>query len=448
MSVPTRVAPARRAAQPAPAPWLASLPTAAIAVAFVALAARLILFVHRYAVNILFWDQWSYYQPLFDGDNPLPRFFWQWGFHRMGLSYPAIWALAQISQWDSRYEAFFNVAVVILEALAALWLKRRLTGRLAIWDIAIPVMLLNLFQYEIFLGAPNPENRLPLLLVLLFCLCLLVERVRLRYALLLLVNFVTTFTGYGVFVGCLTPLILLFELARDRAHWRLKLAALGVSLATLAAFFNGYVFSPSVDCYQFPHPRPLEYLQFFTLMYQTFFGFRQEFTWWTPIPALILLAGCGYSAWRLLRSRDYQPMLPVMVLYGFSFVFAAEAAIGRVCLGVGTAIASRYVTYEALGFLALYLTLVTLPRPAPRNGLALLLLSSVVATHALNDGVATRRAEYYFKKDDWKNCYLRYEDIEQCDKRTKFALYPNPAEVHMAEKMAFLKAHKLNLYKD
>lgn len=50
-----------------------------------ALAVRLFALVDRHAVNILFWDQWDFFGPLFRDHNLWDIFSWQSGPHRMGI---------------------------------------------------------------------------------------------------------------------------------------------------------------------------------------------------------------------------------------------------------------------------------------------------------------------------------------------------------------------------
>lgn len=48
---------------------------------------------------------------------------------------------------------------------------------------------------------------------------------------------------------------------------------------------------------------------------------------------------------------------------------------------------------------------------------------------------------------EWKNCYLRLEDVGRCDEITNFTIYPPPeTATHLQEKLPYLKQHQLNLY--
>src|SRR5262250_475132 len=52
-------------------------PFIVVASAIAATAYRLVLAVDRYSVNILFWDQWDFYTPLFDHAYLWQIFTWQ-----------------------------------------------------------------------------------------------------------------------------------------------------------------------------------------------------------------------------------------------------------------------------------------------------------------------------------------------------------------------------------
>lgn len=152
----------------------------------------------------------------------------------------------------------------------------------------------------------------------------------------------------------------------------------------------------------------------------------------------------------MLRKQDATPASGVIVvLLGYSLLFCLTTAIGRVCLGMDTAQASRYLPYSMLGFLGLYFHLLTTHTSKLRNSvLALFLLGSGFA--AIHLTKTDQGTVYWLShgKSDWKNCYLRAEDIQACDRTTGFKIYSNPAATRLKQKLEYLKANKLNLYAD
>src|SRR5437867_2674124 len=128
---------------------------AAIALSFAAFATRLALLIDRNAVNVLFWDEWDYLQPLRDQFSAWRLFSWQHGPHRMGLGYFFIAAVYGASGWDGRVEAFATGVVFVLITALALVLKRVVVGRFTWLDICIPALLLTTAQFELFIGTPR-----------------------------------------------------------------------------------------------------------------------------------------------------------------------------------------------------------------------------------------------------------------------------------------------------
>jgi len=57
----------------------------------------------------------------------------------------------------------------------------------------------------------------------------------------------------------------------------------------------------------------------------------------------------------------------------------------------------------------------------------------------------------YFRyvKQEWKICYMRTENIRGCNQFVGFAIFSRaPEEIHLQEKLQYLKATKQNLYLD
>ncbi len=48
------------------------------------------------------------------------------------------------------------------------------------------------------------------------------------------------------------------------------------------------------------------------------------------------------------------------------------------------------------------------------------------------------------EKINWVNCYLEEKNIEQCDQKTKYKLYPNSFMIE--EKLKFLEENNLNFF--
>jgi hypothetical protein len=139
----------------------------------------------------------------------------------------------------------------------------------------------------------------------------------------------------------------------------------------------------------------------------------------------------------------------IFILLSYSLLFCLSSAIGRVCMGMHSADAERYLPHLVPAFLGFYFfLLVHKKRIWSRSALTLFLTASIVSavhlTRYNRNGISYLRDG----KRAWKSCYLKAEDIAACDKTTGFKVYPRPEATHMKEKLEYLKLYKLNLYAD
>src|SRR5689334_8579768 len=84
------------------------------ALVFTALALRLLFFVDRYAVNLLYWDQWDFLNGLFDGADPWTLFRWQHGMERQGLGNVMSAVVLSVTGWNSKADVAAAALVMIL----------------------------------------------------------------------------------------------------------------------------------------------------------------------------------------------------------------------------------------------------------------------------------------------------------------------------------------------
>ncbi len=435
-------------------PWLVALAI----LGSIALTYRFFALINTYAVNLLFSDQWDIYNALFRGQGLWDLFNYQHGPHRQGLGAIVIKIVAGLTHWNSRADAFSVGVIIVCAMLAAFYLKCRLFGMLTLADAIIPLIFLTTAQYESLVITPNPAHgALPLLLVLFSALAWNLRPALARYTAMVVLNFLLIFTGFGLFMGLITPALLAldaFQQARNgqRNAWAPPLVALAFALMSIYVFSIGYIFQPQIACYQFPHPRPWEYLWFVGLMFARFVGVSYR----PPMVAASIL-GCGLLILLVgvlifhllilarmgLRGRVISTAITILIAY--SLLFCASAAIGRICAGVDSGQSSRYMTLLIPAFFGLYLHLLTLRRTPVRY--AALVLYAVLLLplpwHASDTDVARGFTD---GKQRWKACYLKTERIERCGRTAKFVIYPAPPA--LKARLAYLKQHHLNLFAD
>jgi hypothetical protein len=163
--------------------------------------------------------------------------------------------------------------------------------------------------------------------------------------------------------------------------------------------------------------------------------------------AAILLGVVGIFGWHLLHLLKYasdDAHLIGAVLLSYCLLFSANAAVGRLCLGLQLAYSSRYVTLLIPAFLAIYFYLLSQSWRGKRNfvlALWVLLLLPAALRKPWED------IRWYSNgKRDWANCYVRTENIHYCDQSANFWVHPYPEQIGLQEKLDYLKQHRLNLF--
>jgi hypothetical protein len=431
-------------------PWI-------LGFAFVLLTLRLAVFVNRYAVNILFWDQWDFLQGLFDGADAWTLFRWQHGPQRQGIGNLIHAALYSATGWNGRADAAASAAFLVLAAAAGLWLVKRVCGSLRPWDVVVPLIFLTNSAAESYFVAPNlAHGPVPALLLVGYGLALTIPSHVSRCLLLVVINFLAVNTGFTLLLGGITPAILLLQACatpltiRERA---VSAAGIAACLATVALFFHGFVLHAATDCFQFPHVRPWEYVPYTGFVLARPFGFE------AGDGALRLLVGTAvgcvmtgfvaYAVLRLIQSKGNSVLWAITASFtAFALLFASTTAVGRVCLGLYSANASRYIPYMLPGMLAVYLVIRT-ATPNLRAARALLPLFLVACIGKELPRLSTNEAATYYKyKQRWRDCYLALHDIHECDMRAGHQVHPASQATRLQEKLDWLEARRYSLFRD
>lgn len=227
-----------------------------------------------------------------------------------------------------------------------------------------------------------------------------------------------------------------------------------LSIAIFDTFFINYFPAPAVDCFQFPHHKPLQYLEFsflqfgFALGAPTLLNFPNGYypiMLYSAIVFSVLMAIFGLSALRVIKFLDKISLI-IFFLASFTLLFIAFTAIGRVCLGLHGAFASRYVTYAIPGIIALYFAIIHIKIPPKLryiflSGLLALLLLKEISVH-FRSGINW----YSDGKRNWVDCYLENRNIEECNRKVNFKVYP--VDERIEQKLKFLEENNLSFFKD
>jgi hypothetical protein len=434
-----------------------------ISVVFIVYAVRIFRLISRYAVNVFFFDQWDFNNAtLFQRHSMWQMFRAQHGPHRQGVGALFQRMVEPLFRWNSRTESFVVGGLIVAAAICALGLKRKLFGSVSVFDVVISAIVLTTAQWQtLFMSQNFAHGPFPLLLLLLYCVAWTSDRQAVRYPLVLFINFLTIYTGFGVFLGVLTPILLVLDYWASAPQSRLSMSCfigtLSAALASLGSFFIGYKFynHSAADCFSLRPQSPMLYGHFVTLMFANFFSLRR-LTVSTTIVGIIVLAAVlialAASIWPLLRqtprrlTRDeYNRALIIVALIAFTLLFCVNTAYGRLCLGLPAASVSRYVIYLEPAVLGLYFFLLSLRSGPIRMFLLIGFLMATVAASLHRDRAGMGAA--FNVKEHWKTCYLQTENIEKCN-AVAGPVYPVSQHHNLKEKLDYLKKTRQNLYSD
>lgn len=435
------------------------------------LSLNLCLTVLLFQPNVLTWDQWDFFAPLFNGSNGWELFRYQHGPHRQGLAFVLSSWIAHASDWDTRVESLWIVSLLSVSCLLALRLKWRLTSTLRLHDAWIPILGLSLGQFESLLVTPNASHSaFPLFLILTSANLWLVPRSSIRYVSAGAGAFCLIFTGFGMFAGAVLSCLLVAEAIRHGiARRRQEVISVGIGLSIAAfgwaLFCSDYVFAPAIEGFRFPWTPATDYLRFISLMlaYPAGLSGVSSGTYIVggTLASLIAVSGlCVLLPW--LKSASVQPHRDVIILLlGSGVLFVCNAAVGRVPTGVGAGMASRYITLMFPLWLGVSLLSATSRHRSwtiatvvamwcvalfPYRDLRLRPLSLWPGTFGATQDQYTFFSHFAYGKMAWVDTYLKAGSSEQAQAATGPYIYPAPAATRMDEKLAFLRKHHLSFF--
>ena len=271
-------------------------------------------------------------------------------------------------------EAIATFGVVFPAMLAAIFLKRRLVGSLTYWDVIIPCLFLSPVLIGLYTVVLNPSHgAFPVLLLMLYCIVWTIKHPA-RYLLIVILNSLLIYTCFGLLAGAITPVMLSREVWRGvrstpRRNWKQPALALLASVISLASFFIGFKFARGrLFSISAPETAGIPFVRrgrndgaYFRV------SGRGLISALIGVAVVVTLIGVLLHHARLLvlswtRDQFSNVSLVIVVLITFSLLFAFNAAFGRVCLGISSAAAGRYMPYLIPGFLGLYFHLTAVSR--------------------------------------------------------------------------------------
>jgi len=406
----------------------------------ICLGTRLFRLIDQYSVNLLFWDNFNYYFLLADRWNYWQRFTAQLGPHREGFGLLLSSIIAPLTNWNMRAEAFCIGAILVIAMLLCLLVKRRAFNRLEWYDvIVISALFFNPRQWEIWGGTVNSSHdALPLAFVMLFCLSWTIARGVFRDVAILTINFLAIFTGFGFFLGIITPTV--FALRRN---WR----AFAISLASLVLFFVNYKFDPAFGGFRFFDPNVLKFP--FTMAVALSYACDVNSKPWDQIIGYFLLAFflAAFAAQARGAARGKVRNIISTSLIGFTILFMLAAVEGRISLGPRCLDEGRYIPLLTPGFVGAYLSISSVPNQFLRLIFVILFAGLALRTSLFIDPIDLSAMIHRARdKQTWIANYQLTGSIDQANQASLKPIYPAPLPADLPAKVAYLRDHKLNFF--
>ena len=415
---------------------------------------RLYRIVQQYSVNVFIGDQWIYNEPtLFHRQPAWTIFRWESPPWRLGLGgLISVW-IEPLFRWNSRYESFLAVTIVAAACALTLLLKIKLSRReLAASDCLIPLLMLTPLQYESVVGGTHlSHGPVALLLLIGFCIAWTLPSPWWKYGTVVLIDFLATYTGFGVLIGLLCPLALSLSIWRIEKHGKkeriVAIAALVLSIAILASFFVGYT-TAGASCSAnegFRTYNPLNYFLFTAFMFANVIGLKCTLALLSSIlvgSAVLLFLASMFTYMATIAEVNTASLL----LMGYALLFAIATAYGRMCLGLGAALGSRYVIHLMPAFIGVYLF--SIGRPGRATRLLLTVVLAIVGSLSLRLHPADQQimSSISIHRKEWQRCYLAKHDLGGCNRETRATKFTYPDTIQ--DKIDYLEKHRLNLFAD
>jgi hypothetical protein len=329
---------------------LTCLPPVALAVA-----------VYAWGVDLPYWDQWAlvpYLDAIAHGHWPLGDLWRQHNEHRLYFPQLLMLALAQLSSWNIRWELAMNVVLAtgIFLALVAL-LRQTADGDGRPWWTwpLLSLMVFSPSQWENWVWGWQLQIFLCVLAVAsgLALLARDADRPR-RWLPAALCGVVASYSFANGLLFWFLALPLVALPPRRRA-WRL-LAWSALAAITFGVYFHGFGFLPH-DALDWTSPRTWKLFGGYVALYlgAPLYAFRHPLALYggfvTLVAATCWLAWACRHSWNDATRRSR--FLPWLLLASWAATSAVLTATGRLHLGLGQALTSRYVTISGLFWVAL-----------------------------------------------------------------------------------------------
>ncbi len=405
---------------------------------------RLLAFVYETAPVLMFSDRWMSLDPLFNGDSFWEGFSHKHGPHRTGLAYVLFSITTFLGDWNARWDMFMQVTIYMVTALLAWRLKYLIFKRSHWFDFLIPLIFITTQAALTVVINPYVHGLVPLF-CLLFCLGYFIRGTVLREVYFSIVTFLGLFSGFALFAS-------LVFLPVEGVSW-LRKPTLSEGVKFILPFAGSiFIFGSQVGMggtLSFENSFSY-YLEYLTYLLGDFLVLNTSSYWY-----VYLIMGVAFFVLVLkVTSRSALAVISVhmlkilLILFGTTILFVAANVLGRADMGLENAGTSRYLPVIMPMMLGIYFLILQINAEKLRFVLVVGLALVMVRSQFINSGriIATERVAATVK--EWEQCLLESKDYEQCRLEVGLGMVPDGLEKSLQEKIDFLEANNLSIYKE
>ena len=410
---------------------------------------KFLRFIWRFSENILFWDQWDTFDAVLVNNNLTQVFLFQNNEHRMGVPLLIIKLMAHLTNWNVRFETFLIGLVIFTSAILALILKKRLTKKLEIYDIIIPFLFLNLYQWENLIWGISFAFILPILWLLITVYLFTLRDSLLRNINLILITILATYTHlHGLFIGIITSIFFLMNL-HNTSNINLKKKYLALFLFNILAMVTYFINFQSSKFLGVDKINLGELFLYFAYQINGFIGNYSKHLVLVSITPIIAVFTFGHLLIKSFQKKTIIDNFPIIAFYAFSFLFIVTTAYGRIGIGLDSAYQSRYVTLIIPLYFGIYLYFLSINNLHFKGSLSFFIFIFFIFISAQNNHFNYVYAENRkISLANWKQCYLEHESLDFCERTAGYIIYHSPKNINLESKLHYLKRHRLNFYSE
>ena len=385
-------------------------------------------FVGNNAVDIPFWDEWDLTEVVTEKTSISDILLYQHNDHKIGVGLLIIKILANLSGWSQIWEIKFVSFLIIISCLITLFIKKIISKRIDFFDLFIPLVFLNIFQYANISEGFQITYVLPLFFLCVWLLALRIKNNIIKFFILTVFALLGTYSSLkGIFLPIITIVFLIFNYSQYKnSKKRIFTITLLANITIILSFFIGYTIRPQaeVDLNSLISFETVKFL-LTTIAYGFFYLANNCFIDYLIASFLLLIIFffLAKGLYKIYMTKEINNSLVGVILIVYALMYIVTITLGRSELGLNAALSSRFVTFLMLLPIGLFFIFSDLKKGyILKIVLFIFILFNLISMSGRNLNIATNKT---IGKQKVLECYKKanFNNYQKC--YNIFKSYPN-----------------------